>query len=43
VYADFRDGGRYFETVFDLILSIYGISPRVPAVAELVRQLRERL
>jgi hypothetical protein len=40
VYADFRVAERYFSTVFDLILSLYQISPHQP-VHELRRQLDE--
>lgn len=35
VYADFRDEEAYFTTAFDLILSLYEISPRDQAVADL--------
>jgi hypothetical protein len=42
VYADFRDERAYFTTAFDLILSLYEIPPRDPAVADLRESLRER-
>ena len=42
VYADFRDESRYFITAFDLILSLYEISPGDPAVADLRESLRGR-
>ncbi len=35
VYADFREGRRYFLTAFDVVLSLYGILPNDPAVAYL--------
>jgi WD40 repeat protein len=35
VHADFRDPSRYFTTMLDLILSLYGISPRMPVSVEL--------
>ncbi|HEX5727750.1 MAG TPA: GTP-binding protein, partial [Longimicrobiaceae bacterium] len=41
VYADFREPRNYFATVFELILSLYGISPRHQAVADLLDSLRE--
>ena len=41
VYADFRDEDAYFTAVFDLILSLYGISPRERAVADLRESLRD--
>ena len=34
-YGDFRDPEHYFLTLFDLILSIHGISRRDPVVADL--------
>ena len=40
VYADFRKIETYFDTVFDLILSIYGIPARHP-VAEELRNLQK--
>lgn len=40
VYADFRDETAYFTTAFDLILSLYGIPPNHPAVADLRESLR---
>ena len=39
VYADFRSEESYFPALFDLILTLYGISFKDPAVAE----LREKL
>ncbi len=42
VYADFRDAGAYFITAFDLILSLYNIPPRDPAVADLRESLLGR-
>jgi WD40 repeat protein len=35
VHADFRQPEQYFTTVFDLILSVHGISSRDPLCAEL--------
>ena len=35
VYADFREKDSYFVAAFDLILSVYGISPSDVAVADL--------
>ena len=35
IYADFRDPEQYFLTAFDLILSLYGISLKDRAVADL--------
>jgi hypothetical protein len=40
VHADFRDDEAYFEVAFDLILSLYRLSPRLPAVADLREALR---
>ncbi|MFC1634657.1 toll/interleukin-1 receptor domain-containing protein [Planctomycetota bacterium] len=40
VYADFRDEQAYFATAFDLILSLYEIDSRDPAVADLRESLR---
>ncbi|UCG48371.1 MAG: hypothetical protein JSU94_01085, partial [Phycisphaerales bacterium] len=40
VYADFRKEKGYFLTAFDLILSLYDIEPRNPAVADLRESLR---
>lgn len=40
VYADFRDKRAYFSTVFDLMLSLYGIAFNHPAVADLRESLR---
>ena len=42
VYADFRDDQAYFITAFDLILSLYNIPPRDPAVADLRESLLGR-
>jgi hypothetical protein len=42
VYGDFRKDDEYFATAFDLILDIYGISRRDPAVADLRESLRGR-
>ena len=39
VYADFRREESYFLTLFDLILTLYGISFKDPAVAELREML----
>jgi hypothetical protein len=39
VYLDFRDSETYFETVFDLMLSLYGLSPREPAIVDLGREI----
>lgn len=38
VHADFTAPERYFLTVFDLILTIHGLSAREPAVADLREQ-----
>ena len=35
VHGDFRTDERYFQTAFDLILSLYQIAPNQPAVADL--------
>ena len=35
VYANFRREETYFRALFDLVLTVYGISFKVPAVAEL--------
>jgi small GTP-binding protein len=40
VYGDFRRDDTYFATAFDLILDVYGISHRDPAVADLRESLR---
>ena len=40
VYADFRDEEVYFQTVFDLILSLYQLPHNHPAVADLRESLR---
>jgi small GTP-binding protein len=34
-YADFRDEPGYFLAAFDLVLSLYGLKPNHPAVADL--------
>ncbi|MBX3416932.1 MAG: TIR domain-containing protein [Pirellulaceae bacterium] len=39
VYSDFRDDALYFETALDLLLSLYAIPPRHPAIAHWKRQL----
>lgn len=39
VYADFRKAEAYFLTAFDLVLSLYGIQPNDPAVADLRESL----
>ncbi|MBX6752287.1 MAG: toll/interleukin-1 receptor domain-containing protein, partial [Micromonosporaceae bacterium] len=39
IYADFRDPDAYFVTAFDLMLTLYGIDPREPAVADLRRDI----
>jgi small GTP-binding protein len=41
VYADFRNERSYFTRAFDLILSIYKISPVARAVTDLRESLRE--
>jgi hypothetical protein len=40
VYGDFRRDDAYFEKAFDLILDVYGIPHRDPAVADLREPLR---
>jgi small GTP-binding protein len=40
VYADFRDELAYFQTAFDLILSLYQLSPNHSVVADLRESLR---
>jgi hypothetical protein len=40
VYADFRDDRDYFIKTFDLMLSIYSISPETPATADLRESLK---
>jgi hypothetical protein len=42
VYADFREERTYFATAFDLILSLYLLSPNHPVVADLRESLRGR-
>ena len=42
VYADFRNEKEYFRTAFDLILSLYQLSPTHPAVAESRESLASR-
>ena len=39
VYADFTNTEQYFDTVFDLILSLYRIPPRHPVAEELRKSL----
>jgi hypothetical protein len=39
VYADFRDPHTYFETVFDLMVSLHSINHRDPGVAELRQEI----
>ena len=39
VYADFRDEEAYFQTAFDLILSLYQLPPNHPAVTDLRESL----
>lgn len=39
VYADFRKSEEYFDTVFDLILSLYQIQPQHPVATELRESL----
>lgn len=39
VYADFRQSERYFDTAFDLILSLYEIQPQHPVAVELRESL----
>jgi small GTP-binding protein len=41
VHADFRDEAAYFTMTFDLILSLYHLSPNHPAVADLRESLRQ--
>lgn len=36
VYADFRHNEHYFDTMFDLILSLYQIRPTIPSPASCV-------
>jgi hypothetical protein len=40
VRADFRDPAHYFDTMLDLVLSVYGIDPREPVSKELRSLLR---
>ena len=40
VFADFRDDAAYFANAFDLILSLYRLSRRLAAVADLRESLR---
>jgi hypothetical protein len=35
VYADFRNDEAYFDEVFKLLLSLYGIGPTEPVAREL--------
>lgn len=43
VYADFRSDDLYFPSLFDLILTLYGIPFGHPAVADLRDAMRGRL
>ena len=43
VYADFRRDDLYFPSLFDLILTLYGIPFEHPAVADLRGSMRGRL
>lgn len=43
VFADFRTERSYFMTAFDLILSLYGISPNDRAVVDLRESLSDEL
>jgi hypothetical protein len=40
IHADFREEEAYFRIAFDLILSLYGIAPDDPAVADLRESLQ---
>ena len=40
VYADFRRDDLYFPSLFDLVLTLYGISYTHPAVIDLRDRLR---
>jgi len=40
VYADFREVETYFDTVFELILSLYGVTGRHAVAEELRESLR---
>jgi hypothetical protein len=40
VYADFRETKTYFDTMFDLILSLYQIPPQEQLGSELRESLR---
>lgn len=42
LYADFRKPKEYFINLFDLILTLYSISPRRPGITELRETLRLR-
>jgi hypothetical protein len=39
VYADFRESGAYFDSVLDLLLSLYEIAP----TQQIAKDLRELL
>ena len=39
VFSDFRDDSRYFDTALDLLISLYAIPPRNPAIAHWKKQL----
>ena len=43
ILADFRNEESYFTTAFDLILSLYDLPPKHPAVADLRQSLRPEL
>jgi hypothetical protein len=42
VYADFRKSDDYFNTGFELILSLYQISPQHPVASDLRKSLGEK-
>lgn len=45
VYADFRNSEAYFDTMFELLMSLYQVPPRHPVAMELRESLvgqRER-
>jgi hypothetical protein len=39
VYADFRKSEAYFETAYDLILTLYHMDPQHPVAADLRESL----
>jgi hypothetical protein len=43
VYGDFRDADKYFDTAFELILSLYQIPHGDPVAEELRRTLQDDL